>query len=49
MSFFSNPSSEKNEKLARVVDDLKKKFGYRAVTRASSSDIVKKAQKDRIE
>lgn len=49
LSFFSNPSSEKNEKIDRVVDDLKKKFGYRSITRASSSDLVKKAQKDRIE
>lgn len=49
LSFFTNPSSEKNEKIDKVVDELKKKFGYRSVTRASSSDLVKKAQKNRIE
>ena len=49
LSFFADPASKKNEKIDQVVDDLKKKFGYRAVTRASSSDLVKKAQKNRIE
>jgi len=49
LSFFTNKSSEKNEKIDQVVDNLKKKFGYNAVTRASSSDIVKKARKNKTE
>lgn len=40
LSFFSNTKNhEKNEKLDVVVDDLKNKYGYDMVTRASRLDI----------
>ena len=34
LSLFSHQDSEKQEKLDKVVDDLKQKYGYNSITRA---------------
>ena len=44
LSLFSNEKDEKQEKLDRVVDSLKDKYGYNFVTRAgklNSEEIIK--------
>ena len=34
LSLFSHQDSEKQEKIDKVVDDLKQKYGYNSITRA---------------
>ena len=34
LSLFSNNDNEKQEKLDKVIDDLKNKYGYNKITRA---------------
>ena len=44
LSLFSHQDSEKQEKIDKVVDDLKQKYGYNSITRAGklySEDKIK--------
>ena len=36
LSFFDNEQNEKQEKLDKVVDELKQKYGYSSITRAGN-------------
>jgi len=39
ISLFDNKQNEKQEKLDKVVDDLKEKYGYNSITRAGKMDV----------
>ena len=39
LSFFSQEASEKQENIDKVVDDLKNKYGYNAITRAGKMNV----------
>ena len=41
ISFFDNEENKKQDKLDKVVDDLKEKYGYNLITRAGKMDINK--------
>ena len=42
LSLFRNENSEKQEKLDKVVDELKQKYGYNSITRAGKLNLDKK-------
>ena len=42
LSLFQNENSKKQEKLDKVIDSLKEKYGYQSVTRAGKLDIGNK-------
>ena len=39
LSFFDNGQNEKQEKLDKVVDELKQKYGYSSITRAGKLNL----------
>ena len=39
LSFFDNEQNEKQEKLDKVVDELKQKYGYSSITRAGKLNL----------
>ena len=41
ISLFSDKENEKQEKLDKVIDELKNKYGYNSVTRAGKMDVQK--------
>ena len=42
ISLFQNKNSEKQEKLDKVIDSLKEKYGYQSITRAGKLEIGNK-------
>ncbi len=41
LSFFNNKDNEKQEKLDKVIDNLKQKYGYNSITRAGKMNLPK--------
>ena len=41
LSLFQNETNEKQEKLDKVVDELKQKYGYKSITRAGKMEADK--------
>ena len=41
LSLFNQADNEKQEKIDKVIDDLKQKYGYNSITRAGKLNIEK--------